>query len=248
MNTPSKEWLRFMREQYPVGSRIKLREMKDPYAPVEPGTMGTLTAIDDLGTFHCKWDNGRGLGLIMGEDSFTVLPPETHTLKLYMPMTIDYYERNEWGDMENDPCEMCDFEAAKYADNIAAALLWERCPKEAERGLMTYYRGNDGVNRKVKSYEFTAEARNGKLWGVAKCQVHGKLTPAEMELLKEDITGQASDGFGESFERREIKTANGLELYAHLWQCDNWSIKTEQEAFALKLAEGFQQIGGMTLG
>lgn len=149
-----KQWLEFLREQYPVGSRIKLREMKDSHHPVEPGTMGTLTSIDDIGTFHVNWDNGRTLGLVIGEDSFTVLPPETHLLKLYMPMTVDYYERNQWGDMENEPTEMSSREAVQYVDHIAAAIQRERLPEETTRGLMHYYHEDDSVNQKVQSFGF----------------------------------------------------------------------------------------------
>ena len=91
-----RKMVNFIKEQYPPGTRIRLNSMEDPYAPILPGTEGEVDFVDDAGQLHMKWDNGRSLALIPGEDSFTVLPPKLTTLKLYMPLTADLYERNEY--------------------------------------------------------------------------------------------------------------------------------------------------------
>ena len=62
-----------IKERYPIGTRIKLLSTMDDIQGVERGTKGTVVGVDDMGTIHMKWDNGRGLGLIPGEDNFTVL-------------------------------------------------------------------------------------------------------------------------------------------------------------------------------
>ena len=237
-----RNFVKFLKEQYPKGTRIRLNSMSDPYAPLEPGTEGSVEMVDDAGQLLMKWDNGRTLALIPGEDSFSVLPPKLTTLKLYMPMTVDRFESDGWGGTEDEPTELSNYDAVRYVDSINAALRRENLPAEAERGLMHYYGKNDEVDRKVRKVSFAAEVRDQKLWGVAECQVAGELTPVELTELKEFVSGQASDGFGEGFEQREISVPDGHEIHAHLWQWENWSIQTEQECFSPKLADGLPEL------
>lgn len=61
-----------IRLQYPPDTRIELELMVDAYA-VSPGTRGTVDHVDDMGSVHIKWDNGRTLAVIPGVDSFRKL-------------------------------------------------------------------------------------------------------------------------------------------------------------------------------
>ena len=242
-----RKMVKFIQEQYPPGTRIRLNSMNDPYAPVTPGTEGVVDVVDDDGQLHMKWDNGRTLAIVPGEDSFTVLPPKLETLKLYAPLIADLYERNRYGDLENESVVLDGRLLQAYQEKIAAALLKSRMPKETERGVMHWYDETDSVNRKVHSAVFAVEERNGQLWGVAECRFAGKLDAEELETLKEYLSGQMSDGWGENFEQQEIRVNGGDELYVHLWSCDNWSIQTEQERFSQRYAEGMPELCFSTL-
>lgn len=60
-----------IKKMYPRGARIYLDRMADDEPrPIPPGTKGTVSNVDDMGTIHVHWDNGRGLGLIPDADEF----------------------------------------------------------------------------------------------------------------------------------------------------------------------------------
>lgn len=63
-----------MKNTYVPGTRIELDCMGDDPRPIAPGTKGTVKLVDDIGTVHCIFDNGRCLGLIPGEDFFHAIP------------------------------------------------------------------------------------------------------------------------------------------------------------------------------
>ena len=58
-----------LRQRYPEGTRICLDHMED-LCPVESGTCGTVQFVDDAGTLHCKFDDGRMIGVIPDADKF----------------------------------------------------------------------------------------------------------------------------------------------------------------------------------
>ena len=179
----------------------------------------------------------ESLGMVFPEQE------ELNTLKLYMPLRITTYDiENEYGYKEyaNEPQKISNAEVVEYIDVILKAIEENNLPEEDQRGLMRYYDDHDSVNAKVSKYVFSVELVEGELMGVAILTLNGDLTPKELEKIKENVTGQASDGWAEGFEQREISTEMG-DIYISFWNSDNWFIKTAEE---MGIEEN-QKMGGM---
>ena len=61
---PSPKDVERIKKMYPKGTRIQMERMNDPYHPIERGTKGIVDHVDDAGTLHCIFDNGRSLGVV----------------------------------------------------------------------------------------------------------------------------------------------------------------------------------------
>lgn len=55
-----------------VGDRIELISMVNDPDPVPSGTKGTVYHVGG-GVANVNWDNGRNVGIIVGEDRFTII-------------------------------------------------------------------------------------------------------------------------------------------------------------------------------
>ncbi len=68
-NFPKREIVEHLKATYPVGTRVELVSMNDPYdKKLKPGDQGTVRLVDDIGTIFVDWDCGSGLGVAYGED------------------------------------------------------------------------------------------------------------------------------------------------------------------------------------
>lgn len=173
----------------------------------------------------------QDLAEMLSEIGIEISSQQTQTLKLYMPLKgSTYYDENDYGDLCQTDYEMEIYpeELAEYEDAISEALEKNSLPEEKERGLMTYYGENDSVNAKVKRYDFSVEVVGDELMGVATLELNAPLDDKEMSIIKSEIEGQCSDGWGEGFEQREIKCGD-RDVYVSFWQSKNWSLQTSEE-------------------
>lgn len=78
--------IEFYKEHYPCGTRVQLDKMGDDPRPVPAGTKGTVVAVDDIGTLHVKFDNGRALGICPEVDKFHKITEQTEVQEPKMSM------------------------------------------------------------------------------------------------------------------------------------------------------------------
>lgn len=65
---PDRETVERVRKIYPIGTRVELIHMDDPYSCLKPGDKGIVRLVDDTATVFVDWDCGSGLGVVYGVD------------------------------------------------------------------------------------------------------------------------------------------------------------------------------------
>ena len=121
----SEKTLERLKKEYPVGARVELTHMNDPWnTKLQPGCRGTVRHVDDIGTVFVAWDCGSSLGVAYGEDSCRQLEPVK---------TVCYGEERLWEDRKD---------AMKFFARGAAEC--DGC--ERERYMTVYMKLSEGAS------------------------------------------------------------------------------------------------------
>ena len=162
------------------------------------------------------------------------------TERFYCPLKLAVFERDEYGDLEEDGYDLDGRYAAQYEDEIKALLGKEHSYDGCDPKSMASYQDNP----KVLSAEWDVEEIRDTLYGMIKVELAAQLSLSEEKELKAWISGQNSDGFGEGLEQQEFEIDDG-ECYLSFWNSgDNYFIKNETE-FRQYLNN--QSMGGLQL-
>lgn len=153
----------------------------------------------------------------------------------YCPLTAQLHE-NEYGDMEDVGNEYL----RQYMYEIEEAVERDQSP---DFEMADYITDHPTANAKLIMAVWSVDMVDGTLYGRIDCRSAEAFTPEEIEAIKDGISGQNSDGFGEGFEQRPIKTDEG-DLYVSFWHSGNdYFIHTQDE-----MDEYINQSNGLKMG
>ena len=148
------------------------------------------------------------------------------TWKCYSPLLADFFPQEVYDDPDlmdrEGPMELDGESLTDYADAICDAIQKEN---EDTGDLAQYICGDRAavLDGKVLSILPSVEVVGDELMGCATVKLREPLTDAEANVLKEYLTGQYSDGWGEGFEQREIEVGDDV-LFLHFWNPEQFGI------------------------
>ncbi len=158
-------------------------------------------------------------------------------LKFYCPLKVQRevqpsFDEDEEEELLDDTEELSDFELLEYESEISGAIEAYQSDEEENRGIMAYLDDRKRFADKVYSIFPSVEKVGDSLIGVFTCQICGELDSYEYDELLQELRGQASDGWAESFEQHEIHTSEG-DIYVSFYDtCGAWELMTEEEVKA----------------
>lgn len=153
----------------------------------------------------------------------------------YCPLTGQIHDEEDGGMNDVDGRFLND-----YISEIEEKLEHEQNP---DFEIADYITDHPTANAKLKMARWSVEEIGGVLYGRIDCRSAEAFTPEEIEAIKDGISGQNSDGFGEGFEQREISTDEG-DLYVSFWHSgDDYFIHTQEE-----MDEYINQGNGLKIG
>ena len=138
-------------------------------------------------------------------------------INFYFPLSIVYDgDHNYVGNM---------FAAKHYQEEILKEFDKFYCDED-----MTEYFYDGELKEKIHGIFWNIVVIKEELVGkvVVLIDDNQNLSKDEIEEIKDFIEGQNSDGLGESFEQREIRTHDGELIYVSFWDEGDYKIYTEE--------------------
>ena len=129
-----------------------------------------------------------------------------------------------------------------HEDTIRGALLRQQKLGD-DFDITQYIADRQSTTDKLLSAIWDVETVNGTVYGCIHIKLSEPLTAEEKEDLRDGLIGQNSDGFGEGFEQRPVKTSDG-ELYISFWHSGDDYFLLDDNEFVQHLSEQNQGMGG----